>query len=38
MTKEKAEGKAMSDVFDLVEVWVKLSDGSELRRIVVEWR
>ena len=28
----------MSDVWrDLVEAWVKLSDGSELRRIVEEW-
>ena len=27
----------MNDVFDLVEFWVKLSDGSELRRIVEEW-
>jgi len=27
----------MSDIFDLVDFWVKLSNGSELRRIVKEW-
>jgi len=33
----KMEKQAMNDVFDLVEFWIKLSDGFELRRIVEEW-